>query len=57
MLLLAIMWGLSISITKLGLETIPPITLTAIRFLVAVPLFMILAAGRLPWQAASSRSA
>jgi drug/metabolite transporter (DMT)-like permease len=47
MLLLAIMWGLSIPITKLGLETIPPITLTAIRFLVAVPLFMILSAGRL----------
>jgi drug/metabolite transporter (DMT)-like permease len=47
MLLLAIMWGLSIPITKLGLETIPPLTLTAMRFLVAVPLFMILAAGRL----------
>lgn len=56
MLLLAIMWGLSIPITKLGLETIPPITLTAIRFLVAVPLFMILAAGRLrvPRQAVRS---
>ena len=56
MLLLAIMWGLSIPITKLGLETIPPITLTAIRFLVAVPLFMLLAAGRLrvPWQAVPS---
>ncbi|MCO5080032.1 MAG: EamA family transporter [Rhizobiaceae bacterium] len=56
MLLLAIMWGLSIPITKLGLETIPPITLTAIRFVVAVPLFMILAAGRLrvPWQAVPS---
>lgn len=56
MLLLAIMWGLSIPITKLGLETIPPITLTAIRFVVAVPLFMILAAGRLrvPWQAIPS---
>jgi len=56
MLLLAIMWGLSIPITKLGLETIPPITLTAIRFLVAVPLFMLLAAGRLrvPWRAVPS---
>lgn len=56
MLLLAIMWGLSIPITKLGLETIPPITLTAIRFLVAVPLFMVLAAGRLlvPWRAVPS---
>lgn len=56
MLLLAIIWGLSIPITKLGLETIPPITLTAIRFLVAVPLFMTLAAGRLrvPWRAVPS---
>lgn len=53
MLLLAVMWGLSIPITKLGLETIPPMTLTAMRFVVAVPLFMILAAGRLrvPWRA------
>ncbi|WP_221939275.1 DMT family transporter [Mycobacterium sp. KBS0706] len=53
MLLLAIMWGLSIPITKLGLETIPPLTLTALRFLVAVPLFLVLAAGRLhlPWRA------
>ncbi|WP_319799141.1 DMT family transporter [Nitrobacter sp.] len=56
MLILAIIWGLSIPITKLGLETIPPITLTAMRFLVAVPLFLILAAGRLrvPWQAVPS---
>ncbi|WP_018236852.1 EamA family transporter [Ensifer sp. BR816] len=56
MLLLAIMWGLSIPITKLGLETIPPLTLTAMRFLVAVPLFLFLAAGRLrvPWQAVPS---
>ncbi|MBX3568689.1 MAG: DMT family transporter [Rhizobiaceae bacterium] len=56
MLLLAIMWGLSIPITKLGLETIPPLTLTALRFLVAVPLFLLLAAGRLrvPWQAVPS---
>jgi O-acetylserine/cysteine efflux transporter len=56
MLLLAIMWGLSIPITKLGLETIPPLTLTALRFLVAVPLFLLLASGRLrvPWQAVPS---
>ncbi len=56
MLLLAIMWGLSIPITKLGLETIPPLTLTALRFLVAVPLFLLLAAGRLrvPWHAVPS---
>jgi drug/metabolite transporter (DMT)-like permease len=56
MLLLAIMWGLSIPITKLGLETVPPLTLTALRFMVAVPLFFVLAAGRLrvPWDAAPS---
>ena len=55
MLLLALMWGLSVPITKIGLETIPPITLTAIRFAIAVPLFMLLAAKRLrvPWEAAS----
>lgn len=54
MLLLAIMWGLAIPITKVGVETVPPIALTAMRFLVAVPLFFILAAGRLrlPWEAA-----
>jgi drug/metabolite transporter (DMT)-like permease len=56
MLLLAIMWGLSVPITKLGLETIPPLTLTALRFLLAVPLFLVLATGRLrvPWQAVPS---
>lgn len=47
MLLLAVMWGLSIPITKLGLETVPPLMFTALRFLVAVPLLLILAAGRL----------
>ncbi|QLL66205.1 DMT family transporter [Sinorhizobium mexicanum] len=43
MFLLALMWGLSIPITKLGLGTIPPMTFTALRFMVAVPLFMFLA--------------
>ncbi|MFT3673512.1 DMT family transporter [Aestuariivirga sp.] len=43
MLLLAGMWGLSIPITKFGLGTIPPMTFTALRFMVAVPLFMFLA--------------
>lgn len=42
MLLLAVMWGLSIPITKIGLETIPPLTLTATRFLVAVPLLFLI---------------
>ncbi|QRI66805.1 DMT family transporter (plasmid) [Shinella sp. PSBB067] len=43
MFLLALMWGLSIPITKLGLGSIPPMTFTALRFLIAVPLFMFLA--------------
>ena len=43
MFLLALMWGLSIPITKLGLGSVPPVTLTAFRFLVAVPLMMFLA--------------
>jgi O-acetylserine/cysteine efflux transporter len=47
MLLLAVMWGLSIPITKLGPGTIPPMTFTALRFLVAVPLFMFLARNEL----------
>ena len=53
MLLLAIIWGLSIPVTKLGLLTLPPLTLTALRFLVAVPLLMIfaLARPRVPWAA------
>jgi drug/metabolite transporter (DMT)-like permease len=53
MLLLAVMWGLSIPATKLGLQTVPPLTLTAMRFVVAVPLLLVLVIGkeRLPWRA------
>jgi len=47
MLLLAVIWGLSIPVTKLGLLSLPPLTLTTLRFLVAVPLLMIFALGRL----------
>lgn len=43
MLLLAVMWGLSIPVTKLGLVSLPPLTLTALRFAIAVPLLLILA--------------
>lgn len=43
MLLLALMWGLSIPVTKLGLGTIPPMTFTMLRFMVAVPLFLFIA--------------
>lgn len=56
MLLLAVMWGISIPITKIGLETIPPLTLTALRFLVAVPLLFLMASRnlRLPRQSIPS---
>ncbi|WP_276522279.1 hypothetical protein [Kallotenue papyrolyticum] len=30
LLLLAVMWGLSIPVTKLGLQGVPPLTLTAL---------------------------
>jgi drug/metabolite transporter (DMT)-like permease len=40
MLLLAVMWGLSIPATKLGLQTLSPLALTALRFAVAVPLLL-----------------
>lgn len=52
MLLLAVMWGLSIPATKLGLITLPPLTLTALRFAVAVPVLLFFAFGRrgLPWR-------
>jgi drug/metabolite transporter (DMT)-like permease len=47
------MWGLSIPATKLGLVTLPPLTLTALRFAIAVPLLLLFALGRrrLPWPA------
>jgi drug/metabolite transporter (DMT)-like permease len=53
MLLLAVIWGLSIPLTKLGLLTLPPLTLTALRFALAVPLLLIFAVGkqRMPWRA------
>jgi O-acetylserine/cysteine efflux transporter len=53
MLLLAVMWGLSIPVTKLGLQSLPPLTLTALRFVIAVPLLMIFVLGRprMPLQA------
>jgi O-acetylserine/cysteine efflux transporter len=53
MLLLAVIWGLSIPVTKVGLQSLPPLTLTAWRFAVAVPVLMIFAVGqrRMPWRA------
>lgn len=52
-LFLAVVWGLSIPITKLGLLTLPPLTLTGLRFLIAVPLMFVLIVGkqRLPMKA------
>lgn len=46
MLLLALMWGLSIPVTKLGLVELPPLTLTALRFAFAVPLMLVFTLGR-----------
>jgi drug/metabolite transporter (DMT)-like permease len=53
MLLLAVIWGLSIPVTKLGLLTLSPLTLTALRFAIAVPLLLLCLLGsqRLPWRA------
>jgi drug/metabolite transporter (DMT)-like permease len=46
MLLLAVVWGLSIPITKLGLASMPPIAFTALRFTAAVPCLFLFALGR-----------
>lgn len=52
MLLLAVMWGVSIPLTKLGLQALPPFTLTALRFAIALPPLLVLAARqRLPLRA------
>jgi O-acetylserine/cysteine efflux transporter len=52
-LVLALIWGLSIPLTKLGLVDLPPLTLTALRFASALPvLFLLAARQRLPIQAA-----
>jgi len=59
MVLLALMWGLSIPVTKIGLITMPPLTLTALRFGVAVPFLLIFVIGkaRLPRKALPSIAA
>lgn len=46
LLLLAIIWGASVPLTKLGLRDLPPFTLTALRYLCAAPLFALLLRGR-----------
>jgi drug/metabolite transporter (DMT)-like permease len=49
LLVLAIIWGGSIPVTKLGLRDVPPLTLTALRYVVAAPWFaLLLARGPFP---------
>lgn len=50
--ILAVIWGLSIPLTKLGLDSLPPMTLTALRFATALPpLFLLSLRSRLPMRA------
>lgn len=46
LLVLAVIWGGSVPLTKLGLRDFPPLTLTALRYLVAAPFFVFLLLGR-----------
>lgn len=46
LLLLALVWGASVPLIKLGLREIPPLTLTALRYLVAAPFFLLVLRGR-----------
>jgi len=48
MALLAVLWGLSIPLTKLGLQDTSPTTLTALRFAFAVPPLLLYVIGRHP---------
>jgi len=42
------MWGLSIPATKIGLGTLPPLTLTTLRFAIALPVLFVCSMGRNP---------
>ncbi|WFU54874.1 DMT family transporter [Bradyrhizobium pachyrhizi] len=46
MLVPAVLWGLSIPVTKYGLQSVPPLTLTAMRFAVAVVLLFLCSVGK-----------
>lgn len=46
LLLLALIWGGSVPLTKVGLRDLPPFTLTALRYIGAAPFFIIFLAGR-----------
>jgi O-acetylserine/cysteine efflux transporter len=43
---LVVIWGLSVPAMKLGLESVPPFTLAALRYLVAAPCFILFLLGR-----------
>ena len=46
LVLLAVIWGGSVPLTKLGLRSFSPLTLTALRYLVAAPCFAAMLRGR-----------
>src|SRR3546814_14772027 len=48
LLLLALIWGLSIPVTKLGLVSMPPMTLMALRLAITVPFLFLIPLGRHP---------
>jgi drug/metabolite transporter (DMT)-like permease len=43
---LALIWGLSIPVTKIGLRDLPPLTLTALRYGAAAPFFVVFLIGK-----------
>jgi len=43
---LVVIWGLSVPVMKVGLESIPPLTLAALRYLAAAPCFILFLLGR-----------
>jgi len=46
LLTLCLVWGLSVPLTKLGLQAFPPLLLATLRYLTAAPLFALLLLGR-----------
>lgn len=46
LVVLVVIWGLSVPAMKLGLESLPPFTLAAARYLVAAPCFALFLLGR-----------
>jgi hypothetical protein len=41
LLTLCLIWGLSVPVTKLGLQVLPPVLLAALRYLAAAPFFVL----------------